>query len=239
MATATTESNLSPLVLRFGPATQRLTDDEFYEFCQSNRDWRIERDSCGDFIIMPPAGGESGRSNADLILQLGLWNKRTKSGEVFDSSTGFSLPNGAIRSPDAAWVRRDRWNALTHDQQKGFPPLAPDFIVELRSETDLMRPLRGFATKKGWGGLDASKPRDISTVQSSRPLFRSKAPLRAKMREYIQRGVRLGWLIDPIRRRVEVFRPGKRPQTLNAPATVSGEPELAAFTLELAPIWSS
>ena len=203
MATATTESNLSPLVLRFGPVTQRLTDDEFYEFCQSNRDWRIERDSCGDFIIMPPAGGESGRSNADLILQLGLWNKRTKSGEVFDSSTGFSLPNGAIRSPDAAWVRRDRWNALTHDQQKGFPPLAPDFIVELRSETDTMRPLR------------------------------------AKMREYIQRGVRLGWLIDPIRRRVEIFRPGKRPQTINAPATVSGEPELAAFTLELAPIWSS
>lgn len=203
MATVTTESILPPLVLRFGQAGKRLTDSEFYEFCQSNRDWRIERDSCGDFLIMPPAGGESGRSNAELNLQLGLWNKRTKGGEVFDSSTGFTLPNGAVRAPDAAWVRSDRWNSLTVDQKKEFPPLAPDFIVELRSESDSMRPLR------------------------------------VKMREFIQCGVRLGWLIDPIGRRVEIFRPGKRTQTLNAPDTLSGEPELAGFTLDLAPFWSA
>lgn len=203
MATVTTESILPPLVLRFGQTRTPLTDAEFYEFCQSNRDWRIERDSCGDFIIMPPAGGESGRSNAKLIMQLGLWNERTRGGEVFDSSTGFTLPNGAIRAPDAAWVRSDRWNSLTLDQKKKFPPLAPDFIVELRSESDSMRPLR------------------------------------VKMREFIQCGARLGWLIDPIGRRVEIFRPGKRPQTLNTPDTISGEPELAGFTLDLAPIWTA
>ena len=202
MATVTTDSIGSPLVLHFGPAINRFTEDEFFEFCQRNRDLRIERTRGGDLIVMPPSGGETGRCNSGLNYQLVAWNERMRHGEVFDSSTGFRLPGGPLRSPDAAWVARDRWRALTCAQRKKFPPLAPDFVVEIRSETDSLRPLR------------------------------------AKMHEYIVCGVRLGWLIDPMARRVEVYRPGKKPQTLKAPRTVSGEPVLPGFVLQLERIWS-
>lgn len=202
MATVAAEPSFSPLILHVGPASNRFSDAKFYELCQANRDLRIERNPQGDLVIMPPAGAESGQSNSELNFQLVGWNKRTKTGAVFDSSTGFSLPNGAIRAPDAAWVRIDRWRSLTRAQRKKFPPLAPDFVVEIRSETDTL------------------------------------PPLRAKMREYIECGVRLGWLIGPLERRVEVFRPGKKPREIKNPSTLSGDPELAGFVLELEPIWS-
>ena len=113
-----------------------LTDEQFYQLCQANRDLRFERTAQGEIVIMPPTGGETGGRNASLTAQLWLWNQQTRLGKSFDSSTGFKLPNGANRSPDAAWVRRDRWDALTSEQKRKFIPLCPDFAVELKSPSD-------------------------------------------------------------------------------------------------------
>lgn len=125
-----------PLVLRLDPVVEKLTDRQFFEFCRINRDWRIERTSQGEVLAMPPAGGESGRRGALLIRRLGNWAEADGTGVVFDSSTGFRLPSGAIRSPDAAWVRRERWESLAAEDREDFLPLCPDFVVELRSRTD-------------------------------------------------------------------------------------------------------
>jgi Uma2 family endonuclease len=192
----------APLVLRFGAALKRLSDAEFFEFCRLNADWRMERSSTGDLIVMAPAGGETGRRNSILNAQLVIWNDRDQNGIVYDSSTGFVLPNGATRSPDAAWMLRERWDALSSEQRKTFPPLTPDFVVELRSESDTLKALR------------------------------------AKMREYIECGVRLGWLIDPMSRQVEVFRPGRKAERIDQPDILSADPELPGFVLQLAQIWS-
>ena len=124
------------------PPTVGLTDEQFYQLCVANEEWRLELTANGELIIMPPTGGESGIRNSDLNLQLGLWNRQTKLGKVFDSSTEFRLPNGAKRCPDASWVLRERWEALPGDDRKRFPPLCPDFVVELRSETDSLEQLR-------------------------------------------------------------------------------------------------
>lgn len=124
-----------PVLIHLAPAIQ-LTDEQFFEFCQINRELRIERTAEGDVLIMPPAGGETGKRNADLIIAVGTWAKRDNSGVVFDSSAGFILPNGAVRSPDAAWVRRSRLATLTPEQKKKFLPMCPDFVIELRSPTD-------------------------------------------------------------------------------------------------------
>ncbi len=123
------------LPIRVRPASA-LTDDELFELCARNRDLRIERTTEGELIIMSPTGGESGRRNFSLITQLGVWVLRDGTGVGFDSSTGFLLPNGAERAPDAAWVRRERWQALTPEQRRKFVPLCPDFAVELRSPSD-------------------------------------------------------------------------------------------------------
>jgi Uma2 family endonuclease len=130
------------LVLHLGPAMQRMSDDEFFDFCQKHPDLRIERTSEGDLIIMPPTGGETGRSNFSLTGLFYNWVVSNGTGEGFDSSTVFRLPNGAERSPDVAWVRRERWQALTAEQRRKFPPLCPDFVIELRSHTDRLRPLQ-------------------------------------------------------------------------------------------------
>ena len=116
--------------------TVNLTDDQFYELCRRNQNFRFERTQTGELIVMPPVGGESGRREADFILDLGIWNRQTGLGFVFSSSTVFKLPNGANRSPDAAWIQRGRWEALTPTQRRKFPPIAPDFVIELRSATD-------------------------------------------------------------------------------------------------------
>ena len=115
---------------------RQMSDDEFYYFCQDNADFNFERDADGNIKAMGQTGGETGERNSDLIIELGIWNRQTKSGFVYDSSTGFRLPNGAVRSPDVAWVAADRRNALTPDQRRKFPPLCPDFVVELVSESD-------------------------------------------------------------------------------------------------------
>ena len=119
-----------------------LTDEQFYQICQTNRNVKFERTAAGELIVMPPTGGETGDRNAEITFQLRAWNKRTELGKTFDSSTGFKLPNGADRSPDAAWIRLERWEGLTPEQRRKFPPLAPDFVVELRSATDDLKPLQ-------------------------------------------------------------------------------------------------
>jgi Uma2 family endonuclease len=185
--------NLSPTV--------ELTDQQFYEICQNNRDLKFERNANGELIIMAPIGGESGRHEADLITDLNIWNRQTNLGVVLSSSTGFKLPNGADRSPDAAWVQLERWESLTPEQRRKYPPLCPDFVIELRSETD------------------------------------SLSVLQKKMQEYISNGARLGWLIDPRNRRVEIYRPHQAVEILESPTSLSGEDVLPGFILQLARIF--
>jgi Uma2 family endonuclease len=113
-----------------------FTDEQFYQLCINNPDLTIERDAAGALIVMTPVGGESGNREADYIIDLGNWNRQTKLGKVFSSSTIFKLPNGGSRSPDAAWVELSRWQSLSPEQRQSFPPIAPDFVIELRSRTD-------------------------------------------------------------------------------------------------------
>ena len=128
----------SPLEL-----TLELTDEQFFQLCIDNRDLRFERTATGELIIMPPVSSDTGRRNADLSFQLEDWSRQNKHlGIAFDSSTGFKLPDGSDISPDAAWVRRDRWDALTPEQKEKFAPICPDFVVELRSTTDSLEKLR-------------------------------------------------------------------------------------------------
>jgi Uma2 family endonuclease len=124
------------------PPAVGLTDEQFYQLCIANQPWQLELTQAGELIIMPPTGGESGIRNSELNMELGLWNRQTKLGKVFDSSTEFKLPSGAYRCPDAAWVKLERWQALTKDEQKHFPPICPDFVIELRSESDVLAKLR-------------------------------------------------------------------------------------------------
>ena len=127
-----------PMVVQFAPVVT-LSDDELYALAQNNRDLQIERNARGELVFMPPTGTDTGNRNSEIGFQLRLWSKQDKTGAVFDSSTGFSLPNGAVRSPDAAWVQGDRLSALTPAQLAKFAPLCPDFVVELLSPTDSRR----------------------------------------------------------------------------------------------------
>ena len=130
----------SPLTLSLNQVA--LSDEQFYNICQNNRELKFERTTQGDLIIMSPVGGESGNREADLLIDLGIWNRQTELGFIFSSSTIFKLPNGADRSPDVAWIRREKWLALSQQQRQKFPPLAPDFLIELRSATDKLEALR-------------------------------------------------------------------------------------------------
>lgn len=190
-----------PIVIRGVPDLKRMTRDEFFDFCRENPDMRIERSAQGDVSIMTPTGGETGRRNGEITAQLVYWSKQDGTGIVFDSSTEFWLPNGAARSPDASWICRDRWDALSQKDREKFPPLAPDFVIELRSPSDRV------------------------------------VELQEKMREYADNGVRLGWLIDPTTRQVEIYRPGQPSVAVANSATLSGDPELPGFVLDLTPIW--
>ena len=137
-------SNTKPLFLQLpNQITLTVTSEQFAALAAANRDLRLERTATGQLIVNPPTGSESGKRNAKVITQLGIWGEANEDlGEYFDSSTGFELPNGANRSPDVSWVRKERWEALTPEQRKGFAPLCPDFVVELRSETDSLKKLR-------------------------------------------------------------------------------------------------
>ncbi|MBD2360728.1 Uma2 family endonuclease [Anabaena minutissima FACHB-250] len=180
----------------------RLSEDQFYQLCRDNPDIKFERNANGELIVMPPTGGETGKSNAKLTTRFVLWNEQTQLGEVFDSSTCFQLPNGANRSPDVSWIEISRWNALSLEQREKFPPIAPDFVLELMSPSD-----------------------SLSETQ-------------AKMQEYMNAGVKLGWLIDRKTRRVEIYRQGQPKEVLESPTNLSGEDILIGFTLDLQIIWS-
>ncbi|WP_341524830.1 Uma2 family endonuclease [Nostoc sp. UHCC 0302] len=119
-----------------------LTDEQFFKMCQKNRDYRFERTASGEILIMPPTGSDTGRRNVKITTQLDIWNSENNLGKGFDSSTGFTLPNGAERSPDVSWVKIERWNALTPEQQEKFAPICPDFVVELRSPSDSIKDLQ-------------------------------------------------------------------------------------------------
>lgn len=147
---------MNTLTLNLNPVIE-LTDEQFYHLCQINRDLRFERTAKGELIIMPPTGGETSNRNAGLNAQVWIWNDQNKLGVVFESSGGFKLPNGADRSPDAAWVKQERWDALTSEQKEKFIPLCPDFVVELRSPSDRLKVIqekmieyRDNGTRLGW-----------------------------------------------------------------------------------------
>lgn len=187
------------LTLNFSSIT-KLTSEQFQQLAAANRDLRLERDQEGNIIIMPPAGWGTGERNAEITYQLEAWSRQNKQGIVFDSSTGFTLPNGADRSPDAAWVRRERIEAINPNPDK-FLPLAPDFVIELRSSSDRLKILQ------------------------------------TKMEEYRDNGVRLGWLVDPQRKTVEIYRPGQEVEALENITLLSGENVLPGFTLDLSEIF--
>ena len=130
-----------PLKLQMSPAID-MTDEQFFAFCQQNGDYRIERNATGEITIMPPTGSETGNRNFDLIVQLGIWTRQNGTGIGFDSSAGFTLPNGAMKSSDAAWIKLEKWHTLTPEQQQKFAPICPDFIIELRSPSDNLQPLK-------------------------------------------------------------------------------------------------
>ncbi|MBD2137951.1 Uma2 family endonuclease [Anabaena sp. FACHB-1237] len=184
------------------PKTLTITDEQFLQIIAANKDLRLEFSSKGELIVMSPTGGETGGRNQELGGQIWFWNRKNNLGKAFDSSTGFKLPNGATRSPDASWITIERWNALTPEQRKKFLPLCPDFVIELVSETD-----------------------DVEDTQ-------------AKMQEYINNGLRLGWLINPKNKQVEIYRQNQEVEVLQSPPNLSGEDVLPGFILDLQPIFA-
>lgn len=178
-----------------------ISDEQFEQLCAQNRDTKFEMTSQGELIVMSPTGSESGRQNGDLLGQIWYWNRQTKLGVVFDSSTGFTLPNNAKRSPDVSWIKLSRWQELTQTQQRKFAPIAPDFVLELLSPNDR-----------------------LSDIQD-------------KMQEYQECGVKLGWLICPYEKRVEIYRLEQEVEVLTKPQSLSGENLMTGLTVELQEIF--
>lgn len=174
-----------------------LTTEQFYRLCVDNPELRLELTAEGELILMSPTGAKTGHRNSELNYQLVRWAKKDGTGVTFDSSTVFSLPDGAKRSPDASWVLKERWDALSQEEQEKIPRLCPDFVVELRSPSDR---------------LDA---------------------LQAKLSEYLDSGARLGWLLDPIEKRVYVYRPGREVERLENPRSLDGGELLQGLVVDL------
>ena len=191
-----------PLELQLLPAID-LTREQFFQFCQLNRDVRIERNAEGSIAIMSPTGGETGARSGRLFAAVFRWSDDDGSGVAFDSSTGFELPNGAVRSPDVAWVPRARLARISSEDRQGFLPLCPDFVIELLSPSD------------------------------------SRPALERKMEEYRENGARLGWMIDPDRRRVTIYRAAGSVESRDRSISLSGEDVLRGFVLTLSTIWES
>jgi Uma2 family endonuclease len=177
-----------------------LTDEQFWQLCQKNQEWKFERTASGELLIMSPTGGETGNRNIEIAYQLQGWSRKNNLGKAFDSSTGFKLPNGANRSPDASWITIEKWQSLSAEQRRKFLPLCPDFVIELPSSSDSLKKIR------------------------------------EKMQEYIENGIRLGWLINVEAKQVEIYRPGKDVEILENPKTLSGEDVLPGFIFDLTTI---
>jgi Uma2 family endonuclease len=178
-----------------------MTDEELMRFCAANEMVRVERDANGELIVMSPSGSGTGQKNSELNFQLAAWARETNSGVTFDSNAGFTLPDGSMRSPDAAWIAWARWNALTKDEQERFAPICPEFVIELRSPSD------------------------------------SLPELQDKMRMWVANGAEVAWLIDPSRKTVEVYRPGREAEVVEGGSAVDGDGPVAGFVLELGRVW--
>ena len=189
------------------PQGFKVTPQQFDQLADAEQVARLELTKDGELIVMSPTGGEAGRKNSRLTQQLRNWADRDATGEVFDSSTVFALPSGAKRSPDVSWVKLERWNTLSLKQKQGFPPLSPDFVIELVSPSDL-------------------KNQRYEDLQD-------------KMQEYLDNGVKLGWLIEPSAKSVEIYRPGQPVEISNNPQTLSGESILPGFSLDLTKIFDT
>lgn len=187
----------APIVFHFGG----LTDQQFENLCRNHRDLKFELNEKGDLEIMPPTLPDSGWRNTKLTARTENWSDFNKAGIVFDSSTYFTMPNGARRSPDVAWIKRERWENLTEKKRQEDSHIVPDFVIELRSSTD-----------------------SIKVLQS-------------KMREYIENGVKLGWLIDPKNRKVYIYRANGEVEILKNPEKLSGEDVLIGFELNVQDIF--
>ena len=187
------------------PKGFKVTSEQFEQLAFAEQTARMELTQDGELIVMSPTGGEAGRKNRRLTQQIGVWTDRDGTGEAFDSSTVFTLPNGARKSPHVSWLTLDKWNALTLREKEGFPPVVPDFVIELVSPSDIKN----------------QKYED----------------LQAKMQEYIDNGARLGWLIEPSAKTVEIYRPNQQVEVLNNPQTLSGESVLPGFVLNLSEIF--
>jgi Uma2 family endonuclease len=179
----------------------QLSEEQFLRLCEENPDLRLELTAQGELVIMPPIGFRTGQRNNRLSRYLDIWAEMDGTGVACDSSTLFALPNGAKRSPDASWVKKERFSTLTEDQQEGFLPLCPDFVGELRSPTDRL------------------------------------ADLQEKMREYIDNGARLGWLIDPFDQRVYIYRPNQPMEEVTNPDILRGDPVFSGFALPVRELW--
>ena len=188
----------------FLPATltaRPMTDDEFAAFCDEHPDLFFEMSAEGDLIVMPPTHSETGARNLEILGQLRNFTRNDGRGIATDSSTGFVLPNGARRSPDGAWTPKSAREKLNPKSRKGFWHLCPDFVIELRSDSDRLKAVR------------------------------------AKMREYMQNGAKLGWLIDPEARAIEIYRPDREPERLENAESVRGEGPVEGFELDLRTVW--
>ncbi|MYH31485.1 MAG: Uma2 family endonuclease [Acidobacteria bacterium] len=204
MAVTVPRSRVQALALELH--TQPVVDmsrEQFLRFCQRNRDVRIERNAEGSIAVMAPTGGETGARSGRLFAAVFRWAEDDGSGVAFDSSTGFELPNGAVRSPDAAWVARARLERLPAEDKQGFLPLCPDFVIELLSPSD------------------------------------SRAVVRRKMEEYRDNGARLGWLVDPGRRQVAIYRADGGAEQRTGSGVLTGESVLPGFVLDVAAIWKA
>lgn len=188
-----------PVRLRFD---RPVTDEELLRFCAQNDSLRVERDATGELIVMSPTWSETSSKNSDLTYQLEKWVRETNSGKLFDSNGGFTLPDSSVRSADGAWISWETWNSLTEERRSKFAQVCPQFVIELRSETDRL--------------LDAQE----------------------KMQMWMANGAELAWLLDPSRKTVEIYRPGREVEVLEGGSAVEGDGPVAGFVLELGRIWA-
>jgi Uma2 family endonuclease len=187
-----------PVVLR---PSRRLSDDQLLEFCAANDSLRIERSPAGELIVMTPAGGTTSNLEGYLFRELDLFVERESRGIAFNSNGGFSLPDGSVRAPDAAWVSSEKWDRLSREERAKFLPFCPEFVIELRSPSD------------------------------------SLSDLEQKMSDWLANGAELAWLIDPQRKLVVIYRPGRQPETLLQPDFLRGEEPILGFSLKMHRFW--
>jgi Uma2 family endonuclease len=190
------------IVLKLAPLL-KLDEQLFQKICQQNPELVFELSAQGELIVMTPTGMAGGSSESEIIYSLKSWWRTHRRGQVYSSSTGITLSNGAIRSPDACWISQDRLDQLTPDELQGFGKVSPNFVIELRSPSNTLHDLK------------------------------------MKLVEYLVTGTQLGWIIDPLQKQVHIYRPGQEPVILDQPTSVSGDPELPGFVLDLTEIWPS